>query len=148
MDAKRKKIIEEAKEKFASNPDYVGKPAEKLAILAAIQKGRLYTLNVSNERRIQIREQWGKLLVSLGSKYTIAQQNADTFKKDIEVLKNLMNIKENMSCFQNSHQNDGFEAGFRLSHAQKSLSVYLKHLWCRGELNGFDPLCVPLMDLF
>lgn len=136
--------IEEVKMYFASNEDYMGKPAERLAILAAIQKGRLYTPGISNDIRTRIRRLWGNLLISLGEKYASAQQTEDTFKKDIESLKTSMNSEMNLAYFQNAHQEDGYEAGFRLSHAQKSLSVYLKHLWCSGELNGFEPPVCPI----
>ena len=30
--------------------------------------------------------------------------------------------------------------GFRIAHAQKSLALYLKHLWCRGDL-AMPPAC-------
>jgi hypothetical protein len=33
-----------------------------------------------------------------------------------------------------------YEQGFRVSHSQKSISVYLKHLWCLGMIET-PPFC-------
>jgi hypothetical protein len=37
---------------------------------------------------------------------------------------------------------NGYPPGFRIAHAQKSLSLLLKHFWCNGEMG--EPPCCPV----
>lgn len=37
---------------------------------------------------------------------------------------------------------DRSECGYRIAHAQKSLSLVLKHMWCHGFLTAPPPVCV------
>lgn len=37
---------------------------------------------------------------------------------------------------------DRSECGYRIAHAQKSLSLVLKHMWCHGFLTSPPPVCV------
>ncbi|MFC6523179.1 hypothetical protein ACFQAT_28865 [Undibacterium arcticum] len=37
---------------------------------------------------------------------------------------------------------DRSECGYRIAHAQKSLSLVLKHMWCHGFLTNPPPVCV------
>ncbi len=100
---------------------------------AATQHNDLYSPDVN---RTIIKEYWKSLLQNIGAKYNTAQTEA-IFLDDIVQMKSVMN-----SHFCCSFKNKGgrYEQGFRISHAQKSLSVYLKHLWCMGMIET-PPFC-------
>lgn len=105
-------------------------------ILSATRRNPTYTKDLSKEDRNNIRKAWGEKLKELGRKYT-KKQNEKQYLADTLVLKNYMNLS-----FPHSFKNErpGYDKEFRISHAQKSLSVYLKHLWCMGEIEE-PPLC-------
>ena len=96
--------------------------------IAALQRNPTYTNNLSPSKKERVREEWKRLLESIGKKYN-KPQTIKQFKKDISTLKQRMN-----NTFPDSFNNGEYDNEFRLSHAQKSLSVYLKHLWCMGEI--------------
>lgn len=133
--------IEKRKLAFSSNPDYEGKSAEELALKAALQYGRLYSPNASFREKNEFRQAWKTKIVELGNKYKTAKQSEEQFKEDIRELKESLNKEPFINILNNNSQELGYEPGFRLGHAQKSFSIYLKHLWTRGELKNIPPVC-------
>jgi hypothetical protein len=119
--------IESKKNKFLEiyNYDRSKKVAITKAISAASQHNLLYSKKVSLEERRIIREYWGICLEEIGVEFR-KKINVNEYEIIIEKLKEGMNIK-----FGNQFEN-GSRHGemFRVSHAQKSISVYIKHLWC------------------
>ncbi len=116
------------------NPAFLGR-------LAAAQRACLYTPNLNH--RI-VFSYWESLLNKYAEKYRNKRTEED-FIKDCVVIKNEMNQKFEM-FFQNGRTADGIENGFRLAHAQKSLSITIKHMWCREELSPkntkyYPPVC-------
>lgn len=134
-------VIQEKKREFRDN--YQGKgSAAHLGIIAAVQRAYLYTPNSSNAYKATIRRKWEEILDDLVKKYKTTQQDEKVFKRDIESLKDAMNqaFPPDQNRFNNGK--DGYDNEFRIAHAQKSLSICLKHLWCRGELeDNIPPLC-------
>ena len=59
------------------------------------------------------------------------------FLKDVENIQRLMQDKYG-DVFRCNKK--GYDQVFRLAHAQKSLSMFLKHLWCMGKVQ-MPPLC-------
>lgn len=118
---------------------YEGKDPAILGITAAVQRGYLYGNNTNHK---QIRLYWADLLMKCGAKYTIKSSPKDLmelFIKDIADIKSQMN-KQFPNSFANAKQD--YDNEFRLAHAQKSLSIYLKHLWSRNQLGGnLPPVC-------
>ena len=128
------------RQKAAFRDEYQGKSAAYLGIIAAVQRASLYTPASNNNA--YIRRKWERLLEVLVEKYKTRQQDEKTFKEDILSLKVAMNqtFPPEQRRFDNGK--DGYDDEFRIAHAQKSLSICLKHLWCRGELgNNTPPLC-------
>ena len=124
--------------------EYQGKDPAILGITAAVQRGYLYGPN-SNHK--QIRAYWADLLRRYGEKYTLKSSPADlrdSFMRDIADIKTQMNNQ-----FPNSFSNTktDYDNEFRLAHAQKSLSIYLKHLWSRNLLGGNLPPVCPIDGL-
>lgn len=135
------KEIEAKKKAFANNPDYEGKSAQELALKAALQYGRIYSPNTSFRKKNEFRQAWMTKLIELGNKYKTEKQSEEQFKNDIRDLKESLNTDSFINILNNNSQNLGYEPGFRLGHAQKSFSIYLKHLWTRGELKYVPPVC-------
>ena len=130
------KLIETKRKEFAVKYQRLGTP-EDLAVLAAVQHGYLYSPNLSNGEKLRIKNEWKRLLKEIGSKYQL-QRTIEDFINDIQNLKRRMNEQ-----FPDSFNNENieYENGFRIAHAQKSLSIYLKHCWCRKAIAPIPPAC-------
>lgn len=76
---------------------------------------------------------WKTQLEKLGEKYKTTKQNKEQFLKDVYSLK---------ECIDNSEYASAFAGGeIRIGQCQKSLSIYLKWMWCQGELAEVPPVC-------
>ena len=104
-------------------------PRARNGIFAAIQRNRLYANNLARQRKCEIWDYWQAELNELGQKYE-NPQSVMTYLADVFQLRHLMNDR-----FAQNHDID-----FRLSHAQKSLAVFLKYKWCVDEIPA-PPLC-------
>jgi len=103
------------------------------AIAASVQHNSLYATKISPEKKADIKKYWQVFLKSLIEKYK-DQQSTSTYESDIEALKSSMNERFSDSFKKDIHPRYKYDQGFRISHAQKSISVFLKHLWCLGEI--------------
>ncbi len=100
----------------------------------AVVRAHLYTPNTVHQ---DIREFWINQLISIGGKYR-TKQSIETFISDIVNLKNSMNT-EFPGRFNNGK--DGYDNEFRIAQAQKSLSIFLKHMWCNNLITEIPPVC-------
>jgi hypothetical protein len=100
------------------------------AINSSVRRNRTYASGPAFLSRSKIRDGWAAQLQKCAAKYATSR-SLDVFVDDIVLLVNLMN-SEFPASFASS--------GFRIAHAQKSLALYLKHLWCRGDL-AMPPAC-------
>lgn len=127
--------IQQRKQEFLTiyNPKSDIEVALTSGLKAASQHNDLYTPCINRQ---PIRNRWKAILLDIGEKY-VNNQIEEVFFNDIDQLKEQMN-----SQFNGQLNNDGgrYDLGFRTSHAQKSLSVYLKHLWCMGQIEQ-PPFC-------
>lgn len=131
-------LISEKKKNFRNNYSVNSfHDAAKLGIIAAIQHGYLYTPNLLLEKRNKIKFFWENQLVKLSEKYK-NKQTLETFISDIIELKNVINEKYKDEL-NNGHSE--YDNGFRVAHAQKSLSICLKHLWCHEIIKDVPPVC-------
>ena len=97
------------------------------SISASVQHNRLYN-NVLHNERVPIRDFWSKSLIELSNRYAEENWLELEYESEIIELKRLMNDEF------------GELIDFRISHSQKSLSVFFKHLWCLGEI-PIPPQC-------
>lgn len=120
---------EQAKTAFLTRYNRDGLEAIALTsgVKAAAQHNRLYGAGVM---RSPIRSLWKLHLRRLANAY-VAPASLSHYEDDICQLQRLMN-----DAFLGSFA----QPGFRLSHAQKSLSVVLKHFWCMGRI-AEPPAC-------
>lgn len=96
-------------------------------ISAAVQRNKLYN-NVPNNVRAHIRYIWSQALLQLSKRYAEEKWNESQYHNEIIELKKLMN------------ETFGKSIDFRVSHSQKSISVFFKHLWCLGDF-PIPPQC-------
>jgi len=76
------------------------------------------------EMKTEIKAAWHNILVEKSAKYKESTSSED-YENDIIFLKKEMNERFYL-WFRNER--------FKISHSQKSLSVFLKHLWCMGKI--------------
>ena len=97
---------------------------------AAVGRNLLYakTIPYQYRERQEVKSAWAKKVTTLAAyPFTSAEYEAAFL-----ALKNEMNAEFS--------QIFGARGGFRVSHAQKGLAVYMKHLWCMGKIE-MPPEC-------
>lgn len=115
-----------AQEAFVTryNPSRSAEEAVRRAKIASLQRNRTYSSAATSQQRRQVHYCWSEALVGLATNYDVSRSLGE-FKADAESLRERMNLEcGGVLC----------PGGFRVSHAQKSLAVYLKHLWCLGRV--------------
>jgi hypothetical protein len=122
------------------NPDRSVKGAEKDALKSAAQHNSLYATGVTERDRCLVRAEWKRLLNDAAKKYE-SLVSVDEYEGDIENLCKTMNTKFKRLFRSERHPKFGYDHGFRVSHAQKSLSVFLKHRWCLNDNIKEPPQC-------
>lgn len=126
--------IQDFKNKFLEefNKDRCKKNALTMAVNASLQHNKLYRNNINQYKRGKFRNRLKEEILSISHEYIVTKSQED-FKNDIECLKFNIN-KEFSHLFLDETTKDSLEPGFRISHSQKCLSVYLKHLWCMNNI--------------
>jgi len=103
--------------------------ALRKSISASVQHNKLYFKDVDKQQRINIRKFWEEQLMMLYSSFANCPWGEEEHNQKIVQLKGCMG-KE----FVN-------QIDFRISHSQKSISVFFKHLWCLKLLLINPPQC-------
>ena len=125
--------INSAKEEFQKMFANNGKTPFQMGITAAYQRASLYAPGQDNS---DIRLEWENQLKEITEKYK-DPQTRETFIEHVQELKDYMN-REFPGRFNNGKKD--YDNEFRIAHAQKSLSVCLKHLWIQGKC-AIPPIC-------
>ncbi len=125
--------IKEKKLEFITkyNPNKCVCRALSMSIAAAVQHNKLYSYGLPQKDRKIIRDFWTRQLDSYT--YNNVFLTISSFEKAIVELKDSMNQE-----FREKFCSDGF----RISHSQKSLSVFIKHMWCMDEID--EPAICPV----
>jgi hypothetical protein len=121
------------------NPKRTRAKALSSGITASVQHNSLYRKNLDRELKESVQCEWRSYLDALVDRYKNQQSVAD-YEQDIERLKTVMNEKFSEAFLSEPHERFKTDPGFRISHAQKSISVFLKHLWCIGDV-ACPPQC-------
>jgi hypothetical protein len=132
-----KKLKEEFLNRY--NPKRTLEKALSSAISAAVQHNSLYKKEATLKEKESVHCKWMAFL-KLKKKDYENEQPVEKYENDIQELRDLMNEVFSKSFLSEPHPKFKTEPGFRISHAQKSLSVFLKHLWCMGEV-ATPPQC-------
>lgn len=113
------------------------------AMRASARRGHLYRPGTRQAERNHVRSGWSQELERLARAYAANGSTFATqaqFETDLMALRAFMN--ENYVGYFEAAVVNGYPPGFRIAHAQKSLSLVLKHFWCNGEME--EPPCCPV----
>ena len=118
------------KEQFLNkyNPDKSLELSLLKSINASVQHNKLYIKNINNTLKEDIKSVWKQKLKKLSNDFEINPWDEKNHNHIIESLKVEMN------------KEFGELIKFKISHSQKSISVYFKHLWCMGIIST-PPQC-------
>jgi hypothetical protein len=97
------------------------------AISAAVQHNSLYSKSVTSDERIAIRTYWSEQLIEIAQNRPA--RNKEAYENQIVELQRLTTAKFPINTYFSPNKS-GVADGFRISHSQKSLSIFTKHLWC------------------
>lgn len=107
--------------------------ALRSAINASVKTRRYRVYSDIIEGRDAAVSFWKEQLVILGEKYQHSYPDNGTFFRDVFTLQETIN---------NSAYHVYFAGGrIRVGQCQKSLSIYLKWMWCQGQLLAAPPVC-------
>jgi hypothetical protein len=99
------------------------------AIVSALLKNALYAPAATAADRQAVGAGWKQMLETIAAGYVDAT-SPEKYEEDLVRLQSHMNRGFGQYFRQARHPKFGYEPGFRISHAQKSLALVLKHFWC------------------
>jgi hypothetical protein len=127
MDSYKKRFLQRY------NPEESVEKALSLSIKAALGHNSLWRQGATTKDKLPAKEFWRDQLLALIAKYKTPKNDME-YERDICHLKKTMNGQFNSIFRKDVHPRYKTDPGFRVSHSQKSISVFLKHMWCMGEL--------------
>lgn len=111
------------------------------ATTASSRRSGLYRTGLTQTQRNGVRQGWWERLEHLSAEYTRMESvTQEHFEKDVVNLRESMNTE--FPEFWADAAVGRYEPGFRIAHAQKSLSLILKHYWCNNAIS--EPPCCPV----
>jgi hypothetical protein len=134
--------LKHEKDRFLAryNPHRAVAQAVSDALKSACQHNSLYAVGIPDRGKACVRETWKTLLEELASQYRSSMPVSRRHEADIESIKQMMNKSFANRFRSDRHPIYNYDPRFRISHAQKSLSVFLKHLWCMDVIEA-PPQC-------
>lgn len=136
---KSEKEIKERQEKFCAsypirNKEHTPKTkAWDSAIKASISTRHYPVFSKIIEKKEAAIFFWKIELERLGEKYKKQSIDRDRFILDVFELQDSINSSEYKECFANNE--------IRVGQCQKSLSLFLKWMWCQHQLEYIPPVC-------
>ena len=109
------------------------------AIASAVVKNALYAPAATASNRFDASAGWKQMLEAIAAEY-VEPASAEKYEADLVRLQAHMNRGFGQYFRQARHPKFGYEPGFRISHAQMSLGLVLKHYWCLGTIEE-PPQC-------
>ena len=109
------------------------------AIASALLRNALYAPVATATNRQDTGAGWREILEAIASEY-VEPATSEKYEADLLRLQTHMNRGYGQFFRQARHPKFGYEPGFRVSHAQKSISLVLKHFWCL-DLVAMPPQC-------
>lgn len=105
------------------------------AIKASVRRNPTYTRDITDKQKKEVLDFWWKELVKRGKKYLSKNQGIETYVKDV------LEMKESINNEYKKPLSNTISEGIRIAHCQKSLSIYLKYMWCQGIATATPPAC-------
>ena len=106
---------------------------------SAVTKNALYAPKAKFNQRGEVDAGWKRMLEAYAAEY-VEPVGWERYERDLVKLTAEMNRIYGDHFRQARHPKFGYEPGFRISHAQMSLGLVLKHYWCLG-LVAMPPQC-------
>jgi hypothetical protein len=111
------------------------------AMTSAARRAHLYRRGLTPSERYTVRSGWSAKLTELAHAYVC---RGPSYATQRQVEKDLLELR----AYMNGHYAEffpstaigGYAIGFRIAHAQKSLSLLLKYYWCNNAMSE-PPLC-------
>ncbi len=135
-------VLDEYKHAFIRRYNTSGTATEAYAkaVTAASQRNVLYREDLNSRDHQRVRSAWQALLSETTAKYVRSGVSDDEYERDVQALAERMNEHFRLSFRSTPHPRYRYAPGFRISHAQKSIAVALKHLWCLDQA-AMPPQC-------
>jgi len=95
-----------------------------LTLAGTVQRSGLYKEGTTEKDRKPFQDSLRKLLEEMAGEY----EHGVAEEKHVE---NIQRLADELSA---KHEDVLAEGGMRIGHAQKALNLYLKYLWCLGEI--------------
>lgn len=108
--------------------DYLEESKKAIGPTSSTRNNPVFTSLAHPLKRKEVNEKWMNLLTTISEGYSNSKSLSE-YKQDIEFLQ-----EEMEKAFPGT-------VTFRISHAQKSLSVHLKYLWCKDPNRPAPPAC-------
>lgn len=108
------------------------------SIKASVQHNPTYTNDIDYSNKIKFRNYWKLRLQQIGLTF-LENRDLKFYLETVVDFSMEMNSVFSEILMPNKELYDN---GFRIAHSQKSISVYLKHLWCMDIIP--PPPCCPI----
>lgn len=122
---------------------FLDEMAMRGAISASVSETKVYTENTSNDQKENAKKKWEAYIREIAKGYK-SLRSRDDFISDVIRLQDMINSDQNINhifCKLDEYGNIiADEYGIRIAQCQKSLSIYLKYLWCYGLIKT-PPVC-------
>ena len=112
------------------NPNRSEIEAIRQSIGAAVKRNPTYSPHLNNREKYPFKQYWINELVRVSDLFK-TNRNSVFYLNQVTLLKENLHLQSGDIL---DPQKDNYDSGFRIAHAQKSLSVFLKHLWCMNEI--------------
>jgi hypothetical protein len=107
------------------------------ALGSSLKRNPTYTRTTRWRHRSDFRQAWRDELLNIFVGYRAGTKSRAEFESDVVVLQTNLNSQFGHLLRPTRR---GYQHGFRIAHAQKSLSLLLKHAWCHGLMDE-PPAC-------
>lgn len=122
---------------------FLDEMAMRGAISASVRETNVYSANTTNKQKDVALRKWQTSIREIAKRYKNLRTR-DDFISDVRRLQDMINcdqeIKQMFCKLDESGDIIANEYGIRIAQCQKSLSIYLKYLWCYGLIET-PPVC-------
>jgi len=96
------------------------------SVSASFQRAKIYKPKTPEKSRRNLRDSFKKLLCS----------HSKTYQSQVDEETHCDNVQQICDELTKVYKNILLDGRFRYGVAQKGLNLYLKYLWCSGEIEG------------
>ena len=105
------------------------------AIVSVVRRNPTYSKNLTRTQKKEIVAFWRGELIQRGKKYLHSAQTINTYIDDV------ISMRDSINAHYGEFLQNAVSKGIRIAHCPKSLSIYLKYMWCQNVSTVEPPLC-------